>query len=71
MLQNFADPNLNLGGFENVSEEIELNVFNRLHRYWSGQSGKIRAGSARNWATIWATSCAKMTPEIQVTGNLF
>jgi hypothetical protein len=39
------------GGLENVSEGIGLNVVNRLRRYWSGQSGMIRAGSARNWAT--------------------
>jgi hypothetical protein len=44
------------GGLENVSEEVGLNVFNRLGRYWSGQFGMIRAESARNWATIWATS---------------
>jgi hypothetical protein len=44
------------GGLENVSEEIRLNVFNRLHRYWLGQFGMIRAGLVRNWATIWATS---------------
>jgi hypothetical protein len=27
------------GGLENVLEEIGLNVFNRLHRYWMGQFG--------------------------------
>jgi hypothetical protein len=31
-----------IGGLENVSEEIELNDFNRLNRYWSGQFGIIR-----------------------------
>jgi hypothetical protein len=44
------------GGLENVSEEIGLNVFNRLGRYWLGQFGMIRAGSVRNWATIRATN---------------
>jgi hypothetical protein len=44
-----------MGGLETV-EEIGLNVFNRLHRYWLGRFGMIRAGQVRNWATIWATS---------------
>ena len=47
------------GGLENVLEEIGLNVFNRLGRYWLGQFGMIRAGSVRNWATIRATSSAR------------
>ena len=47
------------GGLENVTEEIGLNDFNRLRRYWSGQFSVIRAGSVLNWATIWATSLAR------------
>jgi hypothetical protein len=44
-------------GLENILEESGWSVFNRLHRYryWSGQSGMMRAGSAQNWTTIWAT----------------
>jgi len=46
------------GGLENMPEEIGLSVFSRLRRYSLGQFGMIRAGSAQNWATIWATdSC--------------